>query len=208
MAPTHSAIAITHRQLARLLELWEKNKLLMLYERQVITLLTVKLRTLLKLLISTGSWLVRWRCRRRNTQSGHLMKTHLSLSFVGGSGMKWEEISKQLSHRSADSCRLHYQSLERRSEWDEESKDKLAAPGSVSAAGTSLLVAATDVPIEHHQLLVYPTSGCISLLRHVRNLISATFSRGDLCFTNWSYLLLPRVYLISVLALGFPEESS
>ena len=44
-----------------------------------------------------------------------------------GSGMKWEDISKQLPGRSAISCRLHYQNyLERRSEWSEERKDKLA----------------------------------------------------------------------------------
>jgi hypothetical protein len=35
-----------------------------------------------------------------------------------GGGMKWENISKRLSGRSAISCRLHYQNyLERRSEW-------------------------------------------------------------------------------------------
>ena len=44
-----------------------------------------------------------------------------------GGGMKWEEISKRLLGRSAISCRLHYQNyLERRSEWDEERKNKLA----------------------------------------------------------------------------------
>ncbi|KAK7417696.1 hypothetical protein QQZ08_011547 [Neonectria magnoliae] len=44
-----------------------------------------------------------------------------------GSGMKWEDISKRLPGRSAISCRLHYQNyLERRSEWDEERKNKLA----------------------------------------------------------------------------------
>lgn len=44
-----------------------------------------------------------------------------------GSGMKWEDISKQLPGRSAISCRLHYQNyLERKSEWDEERKNKLA----------------------------------------------------------------------------------
>ncbi|KAI9815728.1 MAG: hypothetical protein M1827_002124 [Pycnora praestabilis] len=44
-----------------------------------------------------------------------------------GSGMKWEDISKRLPGRSALSCRLHYQNyLERRSEWDEERKNKLA----------------------------------------------------------------------------------
>lgn len=44
-----------------------------------------------------------------------------------GSGMKWEDISRQLPGRSAISCRLHYQNyLERRSEWDEDKKNKLA----------------------------------------------------------------------------------
>ncbi|KAK5997005.1 hypothetical protein PT974_02354 [Cladobotryum mycophilum] len=44
-----------------------------------------------------------------------------------GSGMKWEDVSKRLPGRSAISCRLHYQNyLERRSEWDEERKNKLA----------------------------------------------------------------------------------
>lgn len=44
-----------------------------------------------------------------------------------GSGMKWDDISKRLPGRSAISCRLHYQNyLERRSEWDEERKNKLA----------------------------------------------------------------------------------
>ncbi|KZF20705.1 hypothetical protein L228DRAFT_240469 [Xylona heveae TC161] len=44
-----------------------------------------------------------------------------------GKGMKWEDISKRLAGRSAISCRLHYQNyLERRSEWDEEKKNKLA----------------------------------------------------------------------------------
>lgn len=44
-----------------------------------------------------------------------------------GSGMKWDDISKRLPGRSPISCRLHYQNyLERRSEWDEERKNKLA----------------------------------------------------------------------------------
>ena len=44
-----------------------------------------------------------------------------------GEAMKWEDISKQLPGRSAISCRLHYQNyLERRSEWDEDRKNKLA----------------------------------------------------------------------------------
>jgi len=50
-----------------------------------------------------------------------------SITELRGSGMKWEDISKRLPGRSAISCRLHYQNyLERRSEWDEEKKNKLA----------------------------------------------------------------------------------
>jgi hypothetical protein len=44
-----------------------------------------------------------------------------------GRGEKWEAISKMLPGRSAISCRLHYQNyLERRPEWDEDMKDRLA----------------------------------------------------------------------------------
>jgi hypothetical protein len=44
-----------------------------------------------------------------------------------GKGMKWDDCSKELPGRSAISCRLHYQNyLERRSEWDEEKRNKLA----------------------------------------------------------------------------------
>lgn len=44
-----------------------------------------------------------------------------------GGGMKWKNISKKLPGRSATSCRLHYQNyLERRSEWTEDRKDRLA----------------------------------------------------------------------------------
>ncbi|KAK4954061.1 hypothetical protein LTR66_013603, partial [Elasticomyces elasticus] len=44
-----------------------------------------------------------------------------------GNGMKWEDISRRLPGRSAISCRLRFQNyLERRSEWDEERKNKLA----------------------------------------------------------------------------------
>jgi hypothetical protein len=44
-----------------------------------------------------------------------------------GKGMKWEDISKRLPGRTAISCRLRYQNyLERRSEWDEDKKNKLA----------------------------------------------------------------------------------
>ncbi|KAL9097080.1 MAG: hypothetical protein Q9163_006389 [Psora crenata] len=44
-----------------------------------------------------------------------------------GSGMKWADISKHLPGRSDIGCRLHYQNyLEKRGEWDEEKKSKLA----------------------------------------------------------------------------------
>jgi hypothetical protein len=44
-----------------------------------------------------------------------------------GRGMKWEDVSKGLPGRSTISCRHRYQKyLERRSEWDEERKNKLA----------------------------------------------------------------------------------
>ncbi|KAF1990690.1 hypothetical protein K402DRAFT_400867 [Aulographum hederae CBS 113979] len=43
------------------------------------------------------------------------------------SGMKWEDISKRLPGRSAISCRLRYQNYsEKRPDWDEEKKNKLA----------------------------------------------------------------------------------
>jgi hypothetical protein len=67
-----------------------------------------------------------------------------------GSGMKWEDISKRLPGRSAISCRLHYQNyLERRSEWDEDKKNKLARlyercvsekTGSVYSGGENLIL--------------------------------------------------------------------
>ncbi len=44
-----------------------------------------------------------------------------------GRGLKWEEISRRLPGWSVISCWLHFQNyLERRSEWDEERKNKLA----------------------------------------------------------------------------------
>jgi Myb-like DNA-binding domain len=49
------------------------------------------------------------------------------ITELRGNGLKWEDISKQLPGRSAISCRLRYQNyLERRSEWDEDRKNKLA----------------------------------------------------------------------------------
>lgn len=50
-----------------------------------------------------------------------------SIIQLRGNGMKWEDISKHLPGRSAISCRLRFQNyLERRAEWDEERKNKLA----------------------------------------------------------------------------------
>ena len=50
----------------------------------------------------------------------------LNVELRGG-GMKWDDISKRLPGRSAISCRLRYQNyIERRTEWDEEKKNKLA----------------------------------------------------------------------------------
>ncbi|KAI1388765.1 uncharacterized protein F4822DRAFT_429380 [Hypoxylon trugodes] len=44
-----------------------------------------------------------------------------------GSGMKWDDISRRLPGRSPISCRLHYQNyLEKKIDWDEEKKNKLA----------------------------------------------------------------------------------
>ena len=44
-----------------------------------------------------------------------------------GSGMKWGDISKNLPGRTEIACRLHYQNyLEKRGQWDEEKKTKLA----------------------------------------------------------------------------------
>lgn len=44
-----------------------------------------------------------------------------------GKRMKWEDICKEIPGRSAIACRLHYQNyLEKRGEWDEEKRNKLA----------------------------------------------------------------------------------
>ena len=44
-----------------------------------------------------------------------------------GAGMKWGDISKNLPGRTEIACRLHYQNyLEKRGQWDEEKKTKLA----------------------------------------------------------------------------------
>ena len=44
-----------------------------------------------------------------------------------GQGMKWSDISRHIPGRTGLACRLHYQNyLEKRGEWDEEKKNKLA----------------------------------------------------------------------------------
>lgn len=44
-----------------------------------------------------------------------------------GKGMKWGDISQRFPGRTATACRLHYQNyLEKRADWDEEKKNKLA----------------------------------------------------------------------------------
>ncbi|KAF2836959.1 hypothetical protein M501DRAFT_922786, partial [Patellaria atrata CBS 101060] len=44
-----------------------------------------------------------------------------------GNGMKWDDIAKRLPGRSAMSCRLRFQNyIERKADWDEEKKNKLA----------------------------------------------------------------------------------
>ena len=64
-----------------------------------------------------------------------------------GSGMKWEDISQRLPGRSAISCRLHYQNyLERRSEWDEEKKNKLARLYDRYVWNSNLLVSMKSLP--------------------------------------------------------------
>ena len=44
-----------------------------------------------------------------------------------GQGMKWSDISRRIPGRTELACRLHYQNyLEKRGDWDEERKNKLA----------------------------------------------------------------------------------
>ena len=44
-----------------------------------------------------------------------------------GQGMKWSDISRHIPGRTELACRLHYQNyLEKRGDWDEEKKNKLA----------------------------------------------------------------------------------
>lgn len=60
-------------------------------------------------------------------QSKWTPEEDLLIIDLRGRGMKWDDISQRLPGRSPISCRLHYQNyLERRSEWDEERKNKLA----------------------------------------------------------------------------------
>jgi len=63
----------------------------------------------------------------KKKQSKWSSEEDASIIELRGDGMKWEDISKHLPGRSAISCRLRFQNyLERRSEWDDEKKNKLA----------------------------------------------------------------------------------
>jgi len=63
----------------------------------------------------------------KKKQSKWSVEEDAAIIELRGNGMKWEDISKNLPGRSAISCRLRFQNyLERRSEWDEEKKNKLA----------------------------------------------------------------------------------
>jgi hypothetical protein len=63
----------------------------------------------------------------KKRQSKWSLKEDAAIIELRGNGMKWEDISKHLPGRSAISCRLRFQNyLERRSEWDDEKKNKLA----------------------------------------------------------------------------------
>ncbi|KAI7305450.1 hypothetical protein KC315_g14667 [Hortaea werneckii] len=63
----------------------------------------------------------------KKKQSKWTAEEDASIIELRGGNMKWEDISKHLPGRSAISCRLRFQNyLERRSEWDEEKKNKLA----------------------------------------------------------------------------------
>ena len=49
------------------------------------------------------------------------------ITVLRGRGMKWDDISLEIPGRSSISCRLHYQNyLEKRADWDEEQRNKLA----------------------------------------------------------------------------------
>ncbi|KAK2741450.1 hypothetical protein FQN57_005583 [Myotisia sp. PD_48] len=64
---------------------------------------------------------------RIKKQSKWSPEEDMMITHLRGRGMKWEDISKKLPNRSPISCRLHYQNyLERRSDWDEDKKNKLA----------------------------------------------------------------------------------
>jgi hypothetical protein len=49
------------------------------------------------------------------------------MTELRGNGLKWEDVAARIPGRTALGCRLRYQNyLERRAEWDEERKNKLA----------------------------------------------------------------------------------
>ena len=57
----------------------------------------------------------------------------------GSKGIKWDDISKELPGRSSIACRLHYQNyLEKKCEWDEEKRNKLARVYDRSVLHTSI----------------------------------------------------------------------
>lgn len=71
-----------------------------------------------------------------------------------GMGWKWDDISKELPGRSAISCRLHYQNyLERRSEWSEEKKDRLARL--YERYDISSIISSSSLQLSQDELLYY-----------------------------------------------------
>lgn len=65
--------------------------------------------------------------KRQRRQSKWTTEEDALIIALRGARMKWEDISNELPGRSVISCRLRYQNyLERRVEWDEDKKNKLA----------------------------------------------------------------------------------
>ena len=64
---------------------------------------------------------------KKNTHTKWSRAEDAKVIHLRGKGMKWEDIAKEIPGRSHIACRLHFQNyLERRCEWDEEKKDRLA----------------------------------------------------------------------------------
>lgn len=61
-------------------------------------------------------------------QSEWSPEEHSEIIRLRARGIKWEDISKKLPGRSSMSCRLHYYKYlkRRRSDWDENRKNRLA----------------------------------------------------------------------------------